>query len=88
MLWALAASVTSPTAMALAMDRAAPGRMGAAMATYSLGFQLGFGGGAALWGATITAAGFSQTFLIAILAEAALIGLLLYARRGISTSPS
>src|SRR5262245_15299399 len=47
MLWALAASVSSPTAMALAMDRSEPGRMGAAMATYSLGFQLGLGGGAA-----------------------------------------
>jgi len=82
-LWALAASVTSPTAMALAMDRAEPGRMGAAMATYSLGFQLGFGGGAAIWGATITAAGFSQTFLVAIVAQVALIALLVYTRRGL-----
>jgi len=83
-LWALAASVTSPTAMALAMDRAEPGRMGAAMATYSLGFQLGFGGGAAVWGAAITGLGFSQTFLVAIVTEAALIALLLYSRGGLS----
>jgi MFS family permease len=85
MLWALAASVTSPTAMALAMDRAEPGRMGAAMATYSLGFQLGFGGGAALWGAVITIAGFSNTFLVAIVAEASLVFLLLYRRREVAS---
>jgi predicted MFS family arabinose efflux permease len=84
MLWALAASVTSPTAMALAMDRAEPGRMGAAMATYSLGFQLGFGGGAAVWGAVITAVGFSSTFVAAIVTEAALVALLLYRRRDLT----
>jgi predicted MFS family arabinose efflux permease len=76
-LWALAASVTSPTAMALAIDRADPARMGAAMATYSLGFQLGLGGGAAVWGAVIAAAGYSTTFLLAIVAELALVGVLL-----------
>jgi MFS family permease len=82
-LWALAASVTSPTAMALAIDRAEPGRMGAAMATYSLGFQLGLGGGAAVWGFAIAAVGFSNSFLLAIVTEVALIGLLLYARAGL-----
>lgn len=78
MLWALAASVTSPTAMALAMDRAQPGRMGATMATYSLGFQLGLGGGAALFGAAIARIGFSDTFLVAIAVEVVLVLLLLY----------
>jgi MFS family permease len=86
-LWALAASVTSPTAMALAIDRAEPGRMGAAMATYSLGFQTGLGGGAAVWGAAISLVGFSNTFLVAIATEAGLIALLLYARRSLSGNP-
>jgi predicted MFS family arabinose efflux permease len=86
-LWALAASVASPTAMALAIDRAEPGRMGAAMATYSLGFQLGLGGGAALWGLLISQIGFSQTFLVATVAELALVGLLLYARSSLGGRP-
>jgi predicted MFS family arabinose efflux permease len=84
MLWALAASVASPTAMALAIDRAEPGRMGAAMATYSLGFQLGLGGGAALWGVVISLAGFSAAFLLATIGELLLVGLLIYARQGLS----
>ncbi|MEX2547956.1 MAG: MFS transporter [Chloroflexota bacterium] len=82
-LWGLAASVTSPTAMALAIDRAERGRMGAAMATYSLGFQLGLGGGAAVWGVVIAAVGFSQTFWIAIGTEVALIALLVFAWRSL-----
>lgn len=86
-LWALAASVTSPTAMALAIDRAEANRMGAAMATYSLGFQLGFGGGAAVWGAVIAALGFSQSFWIAIATEIALIGLLVYKWRSLGGRP-
>jgi predicted MFS family arabinose efflux permease len=87
MLWALAASVASPTAMALAIDRAEPGRMGAAMATYSLGFQLGLGVGAAVWGLLISRIGFSQTFLVATVAEIALVGLLLYARKSLGGRP-
>lgn len=87
MLWALAASVTSPTAMALAMDRAESGRMGAAMATYSLGFQLGLGGGAAAFGAAIAAVGFSNTFLLAIAVEVALVALLVYARQALGGAP-
>jgi predicted MFS family arabinose efflux permease len=71
--------------MALAIDRAEPGRMGAAMATYSLGFQLGLGGGAAVWGVVISQFGFSSTFWVAIAAEAALVALLIYARKSLRT---
>lgn len=88
MLWALAASVTSPTAMALAIDRAEAGRMGAAMATYSLGFQLGLGGGAALWGVVISLVGFSQAFLVATLGELLLVGLLIYTRNSLGGRPT
>jgi predicted MFS family arabinose efflux permease len=84
MLWALAASVASPTAMALAIDRAETGRMGAAMATYSLGFQLGLGGGAALWGVVISLVGFSAAFLLATIGELLLVALLIYARNSLS----
>ena len=86
-LWAIAASVTSPTAMALAMDRSEPGRMGAAMATYSLGFQLGLGGGAAVWGLVISAVGFSASFWVAVAVQIALIALLLFAWRGLGGRP-
>jgi len=84
MLWALAASVTSPTAMALAMDRAEPGRMGAAMATYSLGFQMALGVGAAVWGFAIEVAGFPAPFVLALISEIALLGLLLVSWRSIN----
>ena len=88
MLWALGASVSSPTAMALAMDRSEPGRMGAAMATYSLGFQLGLGGGAAVWGLVISAVGFSQSFVVAIGTEVVLIALLLYSWNNLGGRPT
>jgi hypothetical protein len=62
--------------------------MGAAMATYSLGFQLGLGGGAALWGISISLIGFSETFLVATVAELALVGLLIYSRQSLGGRPS
>ena len=45
---ALGISMAQPALMALAMDRAAPGRMGKSMATYSMFFRLGEGLGAPL----------------------------------------
>lgn len=52
-LYTLGAGVAQPTLYALAADRAAPARRGAAMATYTMGFQLGSGVGAVFWGTTI-----------------------------------
>jgi MFS family permease len=58
-------NASGPSVMALAVDRAPADRRGAAMATYSMSFQLGQGGGAALWGLLIEAFGFQFTYLAA-----------------------
>jgi predicted MFS family arabinose efflux permease len=51
--------------MASVLDRAPPDRLGAAMATYTLGFQFGGGFGAALWGALVAPIGFAAVLVIA-----------------------
>lgn len=75
--YGIGAAVVSPNAMALAIDRARPGRSGAAMATYTLGFQLAAGAGAAIWGLVIDASGFGLAFALGLGVEVALLGLLL-----------
>ena len=79
-LYAGSSSLVSPTASALAIDRSDPQRRGAAMATYSMGFPLGNGVGALLWGFVIAAAGFPVPFVLALLTMVA-IGLLVWASR-------
>ena len=59
---------------AMTIDRAPAGRIGSAMATYSLGFQLATGVGSLLWGALIATAGFVPAFLVAIGFQAATFG--------------
>ena len=75
-LYAFAAAFTSPTIMALAIDRSDPKRVGSAMATYSLGFQMALGVGAAIWGVTIDALGYPAPYLFAIGSQVVVIGLL------------
>src|SRR4029077_19383924 len=65
-IYALAASFTSPTFMAVAIDRSDPRRIGAAMAPYTLGFQLGLGVGAAVWGVVIDWRGYPAPYIGAI----------------------
>lgn len=79
-LYATAASLTSPVHLALAMDRAKPGRIGAAMATYSLGYQLGMGVGSAAYGVIISIAGFPIPFVIGIGAMALMAAVIVSAR--------
>lgn len=79
-LYAVAAALTSPIHLAIAMDRATPGRVGAAMATYSLGYQLGLGIGSAAYGVVIAVAGFPAPFVIGIGAMLLMIGAILGAR--------
>jgi predicted MFS family arabinose efflux permease len=64
-LYGLAAAFTSPTIMAMAIDRSDARRVGAAMATYSLGFQMALGVGAAIWGVTIDRLGYPAPYLLA-----------------------
>jgi predicted MFS family arabinose efflux permease len=47
------------------MERAPRERLGAAMATYTLGFQIGSGLGAAVWGFLLVPLGFANVFLVA-----------------------
>jgi predicted MFS family arabinose efflux permease len=86
--YATAASLTSPVHLALAMDRAMPGRIGAAMATYSLGYQLGLGIGSAAYGVVITLAGFPAPFLIGIAAMVLMISAIVPARAELLRSGS
>jgi MFS family permease len=71
-----ATSASGPTVMALAIDRSRPDRRGAAMATYSMAFQLAQGGGALLWGVLIEAIGYPAMYLAAALAPAAALVLI------------
>ncbi len=64
--YAVAISLVSPTLSALTIDRAPSDRIGAAMATYSLGYQLATGASSLMWGAVIAVAGFPWPFALAI----------------------
>jgi MFS family permease len=63
---ALGQSFAHPAMSAFAMDRAASGRMGKAMATYSMFFRVGEGLGAPLAGALIVHFGFAGMYVGAI----------------------
>jgi MFS family permease len=79
-IFSASSSFISPTAAAMAIDRADPQRRGGAMATYSMGFPLGNGSGALLWGAVIAAFGFPAPWLVALLTMAGIAVLVWSAR--------
>jgi MFS family permease len=79
-LFAASSSAISPTAAAMAIDRADPQRRGTAMATYSMGFPLGNGAGALLWGFLIGAFGFPVPWFVSLLTMAG-IGVLVWTAR-------
>jgi MFS family permease len=64
--YAIAGSLVIPTMSAMAMDRAPAGRLGSAMATYSIGYQFATGASSLAWGAIIASAGFAAALLSAI----------------------
>lgn len=66
-----ASAANSPATMALAIDRSREERRGAAMATFSMAFQLADGGGALLFGLLIGAAGYQAMYYAAMLAPIA-----------------
>lgn len=78
---AVAVAITSPMTMALTIDRAERDRLGAAMATYTIGFQLGMGVGALTWGIIIDAAGFPAPWVAGLLVLAAMLVVLVVSRR-------
>ncbi|HXG35929.1 MAG TPA: MFS transporter [Dehalococcoidia bacterium] len=66
-----------PTLLAMVVDRAKPGKLGVAMGTFSGAFDLGSGGGGAMWGLAVLALGVRGMYLTTALAP--LLGLLLIA---------
>lgn len=64
--YAIGASLVSPAVSALTIDRAPPERLGSAMATYSIGYQLATGASSLGWGLLITVIGFGSAFVAAI----------------------
>jgi MFS family permease len=76
-LFAIGPALETPASMALAIDRSDPSRSGAAMATYSLGYQMGLGFGAALFGFAIATFDFGVAFAIAVAMQVVLALLLI-----------
>jgi MFS family permease len=70
-------ALSQPALMAFAMDRASPGRMGKAMATYSMFYRVGEGVGSPVAGALIVAFGFGGMYVGAMVL--CVVGMLLTA---------
>jgi MFS family permease len=75
--FAIGPALETPASMALAIDRSDPSRTGAAMATYSLGYQMGLGVGAALFGFAIASFDFGVAFGVAVAFQVLLAVLLI-----------
>jgi len=73
--YVIGVSLVSPTLGALTMDRAPANRIGSAMATYSIGYQIATGASSLLWGMVISVAGFPWAFLAAIALQFATVGM-------------
>jgi MFS family permease len=64
-IFSLSQSLVNTTISALTMERAPKNRLGSAMATYTMGYQVSTGLSSLLWGAVITSVGFVWVFLAA-----------------------
>lgn len=64
--FAVANALAGPTLAAATIERAPPPRLGAAMATFSVGYQIAAGGGGAIWGAVVAVAGYPWPFAAGI----------------------
>lgn len=64
--FATANAIAGPTLAATTIERAPPPRLGAAMATFSVGYQIAAGGGGAIWGAVVDVAGYPWPFAAGI----------------------
>lgn len=65
-IFAVANAIAGPALSAATIERAPPARLGAAMATFSVGYQLAAGGGGAIWGTIVAVAGYPWPFAAAI----------------------
>jgi MFS family permease len=72
--YTLGSGIAQPSMYALAADRADPARRGAAMATYTMGFQLGSGIGAVVGGLIIEQFGYSVMYACSLVPLVAAIG--------------
>ncbi len=66
LLLGLGFGIAHPTILAMAVDRAPPGRQGASMSTLIGAFDIGIGGGSALAGLCVTLAGLRGAFALAV----------------------
>jgi MFS family permease len=66
-MYGIATALVTATVSAVTMENAAPERTGSAMATYSVGYQLGASIGGAAWGTVITLVGYPWPFLLGAL---------------------
>jgi MFS family permease len=62
-LYGIATALITSTVSAVTMESAPPERTGSAMATYSVGYQLGASVGGAAWGTVISLAGYPWPFI-------------------------
>jgi MFS family permease len=74
-LYAFSQSLVMATISALTMERAPRHRLGSAMATYSVGYQVATGISSLLWGTMITTVGFTWVFIVALGFQLLTIGL-------------
>ena len=82
LLLGLGFGIAHPTILAMAVDRAPPGRQGASMSTLIGAFDLGIGGGSALAGLAVAFAGLRGVFVLAAIAPLIAALLITVARRG------
>jgi MFS family permease len=65
-IYVVGSSLFNATAMALTADLAPHGRLGSAVATFSIGYQIGGSGSAIVWGPLIDRVGYPWPYLFAI----------------------
>lgn len=86
-MYGIATALVTATVSAVTMESAAPERTGSAMATYSVGYQLGASVGGAAWGAVITLAGYPWPFLLGALMVAGTLTLAALRLRPTTVTP-
>lgn len=73
--YAVAVSLVSPTLSAVTMDRAPEHRLGSAMATYSVGYQLATGASSLAWGGIVAGLGFGAAFGVGVALQVATVAI-------------